>query len=518
MADLDVKFAGGATGSMTRAAQIQAQAVINAQNRARALLKPPTPVPGRSFRDPDVRENRNPAVTQPPLPVDQQWRSVGPLIGSLTGKAPGFQLNTPYAVSPKTGLPTVALPVEPDASPLTQGVAASQRDPKERQRFLDMTPEQRDQARKNVKEAKSRETTIAKMVEDVRKDPIQDSNRIAAADDLADLFKQDSRSKYFTNDDLSDNPTLKLLNDLSVWSTYRLKVSDWRAGKQKSGGLSALPSTDSGGDGTFTGIVENGSFSSVTSPSSLPPYLVVRDEHGMLTIVNADQWIQARYTEMHKNPGYAAQMVTALALTGYYGSDSTANAQASRVAVDRNGNPVKAIANPEDASALKKLANDAAMWQGNGEEVAIDDMLGEVVKLGVEVSRQNGANGEHGGGGGGGFGRGGGGFGGGSRASVRLTDSTQLSSIADSISRQRMGRSLTPEEQAAFVAHFHELEVQSNAAFSSGQAYTPPDPEGQAVAWVTGHFQQEASANQYGQLASQLIAMMGTTNPFAGIV
>jgi uncharacterized membrane protein YgcG len=432
---------------------------------------------------------------------------------------------TPQLIDEKTGKPGAILPGT--AGPGYVGLADWQgRAPTEVNRFADMTPEQQKQVRKNFKETQGEgkvAKTIKQMVEDIRKDPIQDSNRFLAGQELAEAFRDESQAKYFTNQDLTENPLLATLNELSVWSTYRLKLAEWNANKKKTGttpGLVGAEDGEEGGDGTFTGIVDNGSFASVTTASNLSPYLVTRDENGLLQVVTADQWIQGKFAQMRHDPEYAANMITALAMTSAYGSDSTANSQRSRIVTDAEGNPVKAFVSSEDLAALKQLANQVAILQNQGDEVAIDDSIAELTAMAADVTETAAANGDFGGGGGGyGYGGGGGGYGGGGGGggAVRYTDATQLTAQVGSIARQRMGRELTPEEAAQFVAYYHQLEEQSTAAYYAGQSNTQLDPEGQAVAWVTSHFGDESGANQYGNLAATFFQMMGTENPFGGI-
>lgn len=470
---------------------------------------------------------------------------------------------TPRVYDKKTG--KLGAPLPGTAGPGYVGIADWQgRDPKEIDRYLKLSPKEQAQVRKNLDEARgpgqwSREEverylslaeeengeekaaqyrrklegdpnrgkwgkTVKQMLDDMRKDPIQDSERFLAGQELADAFREESQSRYFTDRDITENPFLATLNELSAWSTYRLKVSEWKANKGKTGGSVGLlgesgTDDEDAGDGTFTGITDNGSFSSVTSPSNLSPYIMARDENGLLQVVTADQWIQAKFARMNSDPEYAAQMITALAMTSAYGSDSTANSQRSRVVVDRNGNPVKAFVSSEDLSALKKLANQVAILQNQGDEVAIDDSIAELTAIAAEVGQETTAAGDYGSGGGGyggGWGGGYGGGGGGGGQSVQLTDATELTSLASSIARQRMGRELTPEEAAAFVSYYHGLERQESANYYAGGEFTRLDPEGQAVAWITSKFEEDAAANQYGNLAFELFNMMGG-NPFGGL-
>lgn len=521
----------GVTG-LAAALQIAAQQAAKVQSSARKVAqqiqaqRAVRPLPALTApirRSDDVRENR-PQFNQPLVSVnrlggDTKADYASHLGGLLAGEEDLNQSGVPMLVDKTTGKPTVALPRE-EGGDLVQGLGAVSRNPGELERFAGMTPKQRKEVRENQRnKGEKRAGTIQRMIEDVEKDPIADPDRVAAIRGIAGQFKDETRQRYFTDDDLFDNPLLRLMNDMSVWSQYRRKVSDWNAANRKTGGGEV--SLEDGGDGTYTGVTDGESFSSATSPSNLSPYIVSRDESGMLTVVSVDQWLQGKFTDMRKNPAYAGQVITALALMSDYGTDSTANSQASRVVTDKDGNVVKALVDTEDLSALKRFANKVAIWQNNGDESAIEDVLEEMTKLGGEVSAMNAANGEHGGsGGGGGYYRGGGGYGGGGggfAAQTRYTDAAELRSLLDSIGRQRIGRSMTAEESAAFVQYFHQLEDQNSAAYAAGSSYTQLNAEAQAIEWITSRYGMEAQRQASGNLAVDFFKLMGSENPFGSM-
>lgn len=405
------------------------------------------------------------------------------------------------------------------------------RDPDEIKRFQRMTRPERDEVRSNVEKgnspAKVFDKTVSHMLDLINKDPMKDGLRTAAGRDLADAFRDMSKTKYFTNEDLLDNPMLGMLNELSVWADFRIRVQDFNDSKRKTGDVEL--EDEETGDGSYGGQADVGSFSQATGPGNLSKWIVARDENGLLQVVSADQWIQAKYARMRHDPKYAAQMITALAVTAAYGSDSTANSQRTRLVMGKDGNPVKGFPSKKDLSALKWLANEVAILQNQGDEVAIDDSIAELTKSAFDVTAGAQAAGDLGGGGYGGYGGGGGygygggggygygGGGGGGEGAVRFTDGTQLTSMVSSIARQRMGRELTPAESAAFVKYYHGLESSNTAAYYAGQSNTMLDPEGQAVAWVTSHFADQLAQEQFGTLAADFFAMMGGENPFGGI-
>lgn len=517
----------GAAAAALRAAAIQtARTQASARRTAQRITARPGPMPvSRSIRvTDDIRENR-PQFNQPSIPLNGLGGNTRTEFDRhLSGlmRSPDVDPNQTGVVSVRddvTGWRTV-LPRE-DAPVLAQGAAALARGKDEIDRFVGMTGEQRSQVRENLRtHGGKRNDTIKRMIEDVEKDPVKDPEKLAAIRSIASQIKDETQLRYLTDDDLMDNPLLRVMNDMSVWSQYRRKVADWQSANRKTSGGEVSPGDD-GGDGTYTGVTDGESFSSATSPSNLAPYIVSRDQSGALTVVSVDQWLQGKFTDMRKNPAYAGQVITALALMSDYGTDSSANSQASRVVTDKDGNVVKALVDTEDLAALKRFANKVAIWQNNGDESAIEDVLEEMTQLGAEVSAMNGANGEHGGsGGGGGYYRGGGGGyggGGGGAAQTRYTDGAELRSLLDSIGRQRIGRSMTAEEGAAFVAYYHQLEEQTSAAYAAGQSYTMLSAEAQAIDWITSRFGGEASKQAAGNLAVDFMKLMASDNPFGSM-
>lgn len=561
MPDPDAYKAGGATGAMQRATQLANMRAANARRAAQTLRgvnnvlhgRPRDYFPGQNT----IKASDGPwrGVHRPPMPprTPKPRTPLGPHsatrgterskdllgLGQFNSTPDGDSYFDTYmrdlnphtradttdvqTVDKKTGELGVTLPGH-SALPVATGDYLN-RTPREIERFKKLSPKEQDEARKNVDNTSGADSkymkTINHMMDLLKKDPAYSSDRFMLGEDIADAFKEAAKSKYFTNDDLVENPLLGALNDLSVWADFRIRVSEFADSKRKTGDQQL--SNEDSGDGSFASMVDNNSFSAVTGPGNLSKWLVARDEHGLLQVVSADQWIQAKYARMRHDPKYAAQMITALAATSAYGSDSTANSQRTRLVIGRDGNPVKGFPSKEDLTALKWLANEVAILQNQGDEVAIDDSIAELTKTAFNVTAQEAKNGDFGGGyggygHGGGYGGGGyGGGGGGATGAVRYTDGTMLTSQVSSIARQRMGRELTTEEAAAFVAYYHKLEEQSTAQYYAGQSNTQLDPEGQAVAWVTSHFEDEAAQNQFGNLSVDFFALMGSSNPFGSM-
>lgn len=564
MPELDVTRAGGATGALKRATQLANMRAANAARMADQLRQRRNRQAGRpsGWFDPGgMRYNNGRSaalpVQMPRRPPPPARRPTGPRgvsrqpererdllgLGQFNSTPDGDSYFDTYMrdlnpatradttdvqlVDEKTGKPGVTLPGK-SALPVTTGDYLN-RAPAEIERFEKMSPKDQAEVRANVEKgnspAKVYDKTMKHMLDLINRDPMKDPMRSGAARELVDAFRDASKTRYFTNDDLLDNPVLNILNELSVWADFRLRLQEFNDNKRKTGDVELTGGDSETGDGAYGSMADVGSFSQDTGPGNLSKWIVARDENGLLQVVSAGQWIQAKWARMRHDPKYAAQMITALAATSAYGTDSTANNQRTRLVMDRDGNPVKGFPGEEDLMALKDLALQVAILQGQGDESAIDDSIAELTKVAFDVTAQAAKNGDLGGdgygggwgGGGGGWGGGYGGGGGGGEGAVRYTDGTQLTSMVSSIARQRMGRELTPEEAAAFVAYYHKLEETNSAAYYANQSTTMLDPEGQAVAWITGHFEDEAAQNQYGQLAAQFFTMMGSSNPFGSI-
>jgi hypothetical protein len=520
MADLDVLQLGGATGALARATQLANMKASNAANRVASLMRQSRP---NAARPPRRRLPPPGPLTRPPAAGERPPSFPGSDPQALYDQPPDLldafdRLNSSRPQPPKPTGPMLGPPMPPKKPDWTDAFLETAATPGAP--IPPAPPPQSHAASKGMQQeveeqSQKRRGTITGLIQDIERDPTMTPDKLRVAKEVVAFYKDSTKNRLLSEDELYENPIFRTLQEQSVWSQYRRKVADYKARKTKVQG-----DETEGGDGTFSDMLaEDRTLSQALNSGNLPPFMVTRDEKGFLQVVTADQWKDAKYTQMQKDPAYAAQMITALAMTSLYGSDSAANAQASRVSLDKDGNPVKAIAGEEDEKALGALAKMVAIAQNQGETDTPDDYLALIAAQGRDISDTNKANGEFGGGGGGGFGGGGGGFGGGGGGgqSVRLSDPTALGAMADSISRQRMGRSLTPAEQAAFVQYYHQLEQASSAAWASGGQYTPPDMEGQAVDWVTKHYQGEADANQYGNLAAQFFALMGSGNPFGMI-
>lgn len=544
MPDLDTYMAGGSSGAMTRAAQLaalQAANAANAQRLAQSLLRRPVqqsrpemarPEAPRMF--PDLPRPQPAGQLPPNFPGDtgnnlwDVWlRNIYP--GRKFATVPGKPRQAdPWDYLPDgQGPPSVRGPVKPP--PVDPWTFIDPQNPPA-DAPIEHVPEGKAPTRspavskgmqiQNEEVAQKLRTTIGQMGYDLANDPLPDKAETQLAKDLISQFRKGIQTRLLSLDDLVDNPLIAATNNAATWAQYRRKMADYQSAQIKANGDTNAPK----GDGTFASMLEARRYDEASRANSLSedlgsgksaPYVVARDEHGLLHVVTAGQWVNGKVADMIKDPRYAAQVITALAMSTSYGNDAAANNQLSRVAQDKDGNPVRAVYSKEDRDALIQLVTTAVNAQSAGDQTPVDDLLAYLAREGRGITDQNIRNGDYGGGGGGrGFGGGGGGGGG---QSVRLSDPTALASTVDSIGRQRMGRSLTPAEQQAFINYVHDLERQSAAAFYRGGEYTPIDMEGQAVNWIQNQFQREAGANQYGDLASQFIALMGSANPFGMI-
>lgn len=177
------------------------------------------------------------------------------------------------------------------------------------------------------------------------------------------------------------------------------------------------------------------------------------------------------------------------------------------------GNAIKAVITQQNALNVpgQPVPDVITMWR----DLADDS----------SAARGGGGGGGYSSGGGGGYGGyrryygGGGGYyggGGGGGNRVFLTDPTELAATIDGIARARLGRVLTAQEHADFVAYFHGLERQYSAAYTGGGEATQPSAEGQAVAWIEKYFMGEQIQETQGEYVGALIQWLLRGGTFGG--
>ncbi|MFD9734410.1 hypothetical protein [Umezawaea sp. NPDC059074] len=503
----------GALGAANDAATIAAQ-VAQMNTTAKQLQAQGAPNLGQQAQ-PSTWQAPAPSFTQQPTTVPGLWAptkssDTNGLGLPYTPNVPTLGSDYPTGGLPpgmgKSGLPTITVTRETQAQKEANDKA--ERDNASQQVQSVMAARKADDLYN---------TTIKGMLDEIRRDPAKNPELEAAAQALAQEFKTSVWGRTWSLDEVNNNPLVREINNISIWSTYRRKVSEWQAGKNKLG-----TETSDAGDGSFATMV-TGSFSQKTGTGNVPGFMVARDENGLLYITDVDTWINGRMADMKADPQLAASTITALASIQAYGGDSAANSAAgSRVVTDENGDPVKAFISNEDYTALKNVALLAINSQAAGNMETLEDFFGSLTQQSQEIYNDPNweppSSGSSGGSyyrGGGGYGGGYGGGGGGGTGAVRYADSEMLGAQVDAISRQRMGRVLSPEEKAEFVAYYHMLEENMTAAYYAGASTTQLDPEGQAVAWMESRFAQERGAHAYGTLAAQFMKMVGQGG-FAG--
>lgn len=236
---------------------------------------------------------------------------------------------------------------------------------------------------------------------------------------------------------------------------------------------------------------------------------------GMKSIKSIDEVFNAFLHDAQTDRYMAGELVLAM-LNAHMIEGAQEKYVKDYVGMDKDGRPI-AVWNPIDWNDnLRIMVQEIARRQQNGAKVG-ESMTGAwaVVKDAAAYNQQTAgaAASDYGrsGGGGGGYGgyggRGGygyGGGGGGENNRVFLSDPTMLGSQLDSIARARLGRVATPEERAAFIAHFHQLETQYSAAYVAGGAATQPDVQGQAVAWIESRNSGEQASETAGEFITAL--------------
>lgn len=237
---------------------------------------------------------------------------------------------------------------------------------------------------------------------------------------------------------------------------------------------------------------------------------------GMKSIKSIDDVFNSVLNDVQTDRYMAGELVLAM-LNAHMIEGASEKYVKDYLGMDKEGRPI-AVWNPADWNDnLRVLVQEVARRQEAGAVPGTSmDSFMQVIKNTAAHNQQTagasasdfGNSGGGGGGYGGGYSRyyGGGGYGGGGGGNNRvfLTDPTALGAQLDSIARARLGRVATPEEKAAFIAHFHQLETQYSAAYVAGGAATQPDMQGQAVAWI----ESRNSGEQAGETAGEFITAL----------
>lgn len=301
------------------------------------------------------------------------------------------------------------------------------------------------------------------------------------------------------------------LHNVVVQARYRALVT-WAWQQQA---LSGDGPTGSEYGGFFDANVLGGGEQNLYTPNVV---LWWDEASGMYSIMSKAAAVQNMIVDAKQDPAKAGRLITALLRAEIIpGANRKYAEQYLRTDADGNfigiwpteyDDLVSTMVDRISSQQFSEKAPDVhveGVWetvlrQGEQNVAVMDDPALSETGYGMEGS----------GGGGGYGGYGGGGGGGGGAGSIFHTDPTAIASQADAIARARLGRALTPEEHAEFVAFFHSLETAYSNAYNAraGGVLTQPDLEGQIVAWIESRFRLEQNQETAGEYISALAAFL----------
>lgn len=326
------------------------------------------------------------------------------------------------------------------------------------------------------------------------------------------------------------DPLAVAIQNLGTRSKYRKMLADWTVGRKGSkttgGGLPPWMANvtgdeidEAGGLGGFmqqnqgtTGVFD-------TSPE-LFDMIITRDANGVEHIISAEEWVRAKIADTRVDPNdspeeaatkrrLAGNLIQTLAMADAYGSYAQKRDAAYRVVLDSNGEAVAGYLEKPDVAALQNLvAQIINSNMSSNETFAVEDWMEAYALERDAIGRETegpGDTGSRGSGYGGGYGGGGyGGGGGGGGGGYQLTSGETLKAMIDGIARSRLGRVLTAEEAAAFVAHYHSLERAFYDNYRLGADATRIEPESEAAAWIETKMMKEQAGHQAGRYVMML--------------
>lgn len=402
--------------------------------------------------------------------------------------------------------------------------------------FTNMTPEQQEKAAQKSRENREYVDRKSRIVSEVENVQAKDPNLPAMEREALNAIKlqlSQMRVKDVNND---LNPVVITLKNLGTRAQYRIEQAAWK--KNKTAGPSmavpsvSLPTTAEEFDqmGGLGGFLTQGSASKTAGDFDRTPAifgkLITRDANGVESIISAEDWVAARIADTKPLPGdspeerrrkekLAADWIATLSFSDKYNSFAQKRDAGYRVQLDSNDKPIRAYFLKPDEDALKNLTAEILSDMATHNIVGpVEDWIAAYAQQREELgdnatgifgngqaSNQGSSGYSRGGGyyGGGGYGGGGGGGG------FMATDPALLKMNVDSIARARMGRSLTAEESAEFIAYYHSLERAFFDNYRSGADSTRVDPEAQAVAWIESRMNKEAAGQQAG---NYIVALM----------
>jgi len=324
------------------------------------------------------------------------------------------------------------------------------------------------------------------------------------------------------------NPIAIAVKNLGTRAEYRKMQADWiktKKGSKTTGGGVPLPLPDATGEevdeaGGLGGFMaqQQGTMGVFDTSPELFDMIISRDKDGVDQIVSAEDWIRGKIADTRVDPNdspqeaaakrrLAGNLIQTLAMADTYSSYAQKRDAAYRVVLDENGEAVAGYLEKPDVAALQNLVSQVINSNmSSNETFAIEDWIEayalERDSIGRETEgpgdtggRSGSGRGGYGGYGGGGYGGGGGGGGGG----YQFTSPETLKSMVDGIARSRLGRVLTAEEVAGFVAHYHSLERAFVDNYRLGADATRVEPESEAAAWIETRLMKEQAGQQAGK-------------------
>lgn len=325
------------------------------------------------------------------------------------------------------------------------------------------------------------------------------------------------------------NPVAIAIKNLGTRAEYRKMLADWTKSKKGSkttgGGLpSWMPDAtgeevdEAGGLGGFMAQQQGAMGTFDTSPD-LFDMIISRDKDGVDQIMSAEDWVRAKVADTRVDPNdspeeaaakrrLAGNLIQTLAMADVYNSYAQKRDAAYRVVLDERGEAVAGYLEKPDVAALQNLvAQVINSNMSSNETFAIEDWIEAYALERDTIGRETEGPGDTSGrgssgrgyGSGGGYGGGYGGGGSGGGGGYQLTSAETLKSMVDGIARSRLGRVLTAEEVAGFVAHYHSLERAFVDNYRLGADATRIEPESEAAAWIETRLMGEQAGQQAGK-------------------
>ncbi len=368
----------------------------------------------------------------------------------------------------------------------------------------------------------------SKIVEDAAK--AQAADPTIPAQEKQDFAELSEAWKWGTAGFNEMNPIAIAIKNLGTRASYRKMYADWaktRKGSKTTGG--GLPSwmpdatgaevDEAGGLGGFMDQNKGATGVFDTSPE-LFDMIITRDKDGVESVISAEDWVRAKIADTRVDPDdspqeaaqkrrLAGNLIQTLAMADVYSSYAQKRDAAYRVVLDENGEAVAGYLEKPDVAALQNLVSQVINSNmSSNETFAVEDWIEAYAVERDSIGRETegpgntsqGSSGYGGGYGGGGYGGGGGGGGSG----YQFTSGETLKSMVDGIARSRLGRVLTSDESAAFIAHYHSLERAFVDNYRLGADATRIEPESEAAAWIETTLMKEQAGQQAGKYAMLL--------------